>query len=274
MPDPRYRQIAESLRQQIESGQLGPGAQLPTELELRELYDSSRNTVRDAVKWLITRGLVETKPGQGTFVVEKIDPFVSVLDRETGRGEESAAYASEVRARSRKPRVSDPRIEIHQANGAVATELELAEGSPVVSRHQRRFIDDIPWSLQTSFYPLAYVESGARRLIEAVDIPTGVVRYLEEALGIKQVGWRDTITVRAPNTDEATFFKLPDDGRIAVVEIHRVTFEESLRPLRMTVTVYPADRNRFVMEVGRVPPTVASSEAQPSAQPDAAENPT
>ena len=87
MPDPLYRQIAEDLRQQIESGELPPGSQLRTELELREHYDASRNTIRDAVKLLITRGLVATRPGQGTFVVDKIEPFTITLDIKTGFGE-------------------------------------------------------------------------------------------------------------------------------------------------------------------------------------------
>ena len=39
-----YRQIAEDLRQKIESGMIAPGSQLPTELELRETYSASRNT--------------------------------------------------------------------------------------------------------------------------------------------------------------------------------------------------------------------------------------
>jgi len=84
MPDPLYRQIAEDLRQQIESGELAPGSQLRTELELREHYDASRNTIRDAVKLLIARGLVATRPGQGTFVVERIEPFIIALDIRTG----------------------------------------------------------------------------------------------------------------------------------------------------------------------------------------------
>ena len=95
MPDPMYRRIADDLRAQIESGELGRGGQLPTELELRDRYDASRNTIRDAIKWLINRGLVETRPGQGTFVVEKIDPFVTNLsaELESGFGGESTAYA-------------------------------------------------------------------------------------------------------------------------------------------------------------------------------------
>jgi len=141
MPDPMYRRIAEDLRQKIESGDLGHGTQLPTELELRDRYDASRNTVRDAVRWLITRGLVETRPGQGTFVVEKIDPFITTLtaELETGLGGEGAAYASEVTARSRRPTVTVPRVEIQQAAGVIARELRLDGGQPASAASHRRY---------------------------------------------------------------------------------------------------------------------------------------
>ena len=48
MVDPMYRQIAEDLRRQIEDGELRPGGQLRTELELTKKYNASRNTVRYA----------------------------------------------------------------------------------------------------------------------------------------------------------------------------------------------------------------------------------
>src|SRR5580698_6575182 len=117
MVDPMYRRIAEDLRRQIESGELPSGAQLPTELELREQYEASRNTIRDAIKWLTALGLVETRPGQGTFVVEKIDPFVTTLTRKEGEvaeGGQSTSYLSEV-GHSRKPSSSDVRVEIQEA---------------------------------------------------------------------------------------------------------------------------------------------------------------
>jgi len=254
-----YRQIAEDLRQKIESGELSHGTQLPTELELRDQYDASRNTVRDAVKLLMTRGLVETRPGQGTFVVEKIDPFVTPLssELETGFGGEGTAYASEVTARRRLPTVTVPRVEIQQAVGLVAAGLNLPVGSSVVSRHQQRLIDGTAYSLQTTFYPMRLVGQGAARLIQAEDIPRGAVRYLEETLGIKQVGWRDTITVRAPDANEAGFFKVSVDGSVAVFEIFQTGFDEELRPIRLTISVYPTDRNRFAINVGQVPHDVA-----------------
>lgn len=271
MPEPMYRRIADDLGSKIESGSLGQGTQLPTELELREQYDASRNTVRDALKWLIARGLVETRPGQGTFVVEKIPPFITKLDLETGLGGESAAYTSVVSASGRKPADSVPRIEIQQAVGVIAEELRLAADSQVVSRHQRRLIDRTPYSLQTTFYPMRLVEQGAVRLIQAENMETGAVRYLEKELGIKQTGWRDRITVRAPDKTEAAFFGLAEDGRIPVFETFRTAYQDSGAPLRLTVTVYPTDRNQFVMIVGNIPQESADRPESSSAAPSARE---
>src|ERR1039457_6403323 len=223
-----YRQIADDLRRQIEEGILAPGQQLPTELDLRETYNASRNTVRDAIKGLITRGLVETRPGQGTFVVETIIPFATTLtgDPQTASGGEGATYAQEVIARLRRPQGSPPRVEIQEADVHLAPELQLEVGSTIVSRHQQRFIDHTPWSLQTSFYPMSLVEIGARRLLQADDIAEGTVAYLRNELGISQAGYRDLVAVRAPGTTEAEFFRLPADGRISVIETRRAGFDE------------------------------------------------
>src|SRR5450631_3226508 len=155
MANPMYRQIAEDLRLRIESGDLAPGGQLPTELELRDRYNASRNTVRDAIKWLMNLGLVETRPGQGTFVAEDIDPFVTTLtgDPHLGGGE-GANYLSEVSEHHRIPSTGPVQVEIQQASGEVAARLRIPEGTEVISRHERRFIDRTPYSLQTSFYPM------------------------------------------------------------------------------------------------------------------------
>ena len=262
MADPLYRQIADDLRTKIESGELAQGSQLATEAELKDEYSASRNTVRDAIKWLTTLGLVETRPGQGTFVVEKVTPFVSTLtgDPETDQaGGEEPVYLAEVAASGRTPTSSEPRVEIQRATRVVAKALRLDVGAQVVSRHQQRFIDETPWSLQTTFYPMSLVMDGATRLMEAADITEGAVAYLARECDIRQVGYRDTIAVRPPDEDEAWFFKLPADGRISVFEIHRLGFDENSGRIRLTVTVYPVDRNRFRVEVGKVPSRLASA---------------
>jgi DNA-binding GntR family transcriptional regulator len=59
MTDPKDRQISDSLRLEIESGDLPPDSQLPTETDLSKEFGASRNTIRDAIKSLISLGLVE-----------------------------------------------------------------------------------------------------------------------------------------------------------------------------------------------------------------------
>jgi len=253
--NPMYRQIAEDLREQIESGQLEPGQQLRTELELRERYSASRNTVRDAIKWLTNLGLVETKPGQGTFVTQKIDPFVTTLSGDPGTGlgsDEGAGYLSRVSELNRKPTLSPLQVEIQEASNDMATALRIPKGAEIISRHERRFIDGTPWSMQTSYYPMEFADRGAERLRSARNIDEGTVKYLETTLHIRQVGYRDLITVRAPNSTEADFFKLPPDGRVPMYEITRTAYDGNGQPIRVTMTVYPADRNQFIINIGKV----------------------
>jgi GntR family transcriptional regulator len=264
VPEPMYRQIADELRRQIEAGELKAGAQLQTEPELRATHGASRNTVRDAVKWLVALGLVETRPGQGTFVVDKIVPFVTTLstDPRLGSSEGPVYYRGEVV----KPIGSEPpEIKIERADAAVALQLGLDEGARVVSRHQERSIDGTAWSLQTSYYPMTLVQRGAVRLIEPSDMADGTVAYLEAELGIQQVGYRDTITVRAPDSMEAAYFGVAEDGRIPVLAASRTAFEESGDPFRMTISVYAADRTLFAVNAGRVP---AEARRQATEAPD------
>jgi GntR family transcriptional regulator len=260
MAEPLYRQIADDLRNKIESGELAQGSQLATEIELRDQYEASRNTVRDAIKWLTNLGLVETRPGQGTFVIEKPTPFVTTLTVGLSQPPEgdTGIYKAEVEASGRVPIDSEPRVEIQQANEVIAKALRLDDGGQVVSRHQQRLIDGTPFSLQTTFYPMKLVDQGATRLILPTDISEGVVAYLARECDIRQVGYRDTIAVRPPDENEAWFFRLPADGRISVFEIHRIGFDQEGGRIRLTITVYPADRNRFRVNVGKVPSRLAA----------------
>jgi GntR family transcriptional regulator len=248
---PMYQQIAENLRKQIDSGVLGRGSQLPTELELRERYEASRNTIRDAIKRLTGQGLVETRPGQGTFVTMKIDPFVTVLtaDPEVGfGGGEGATYLSQVSHEDRKPFATTPKVEVQMAPAVINGRLRVSPATQVISRHQERYIDDVPWSLQTSFYPMEFITRGATRLLMAEDIQEGTVRYLADTLGLRQIGYRDWITARGPDDNEQKFFGLSYDS--TVFEIFRTAFDQNKTPMRVTVTVFPTDRNQFIVDVG------------------------
>lgn len=68
---PRYRQIADTLIRDIDSGKYRVGALLPPELELSDRYGVSRHTVREAFRRLSDRGLISRHQGIGTRVKAK-----------------------------------------------------------------------------------------------------------------------------------------------------------------------------------------------------------
>jgi GntR family transcriptional repressor for pyruvate dehydrogenase complex len=68
-PSRLYAQIVEQIKAQILNGQLRAGDQLPTERALSEQFGVSRTAVREAITALGQRGLVEVRPGRGTFVI-------------------------------------------------------------------------------------------------------------------------------------------------------------------------------------------------------------
>ena len=60
--------VIENIKEQILNRNINPGDKLPSELELCELFGVSRSSVREAVKTLVTMGILELHPGKGTFV--------------------------------------------------------------------------------------------------------------------------------------------------------------------------------------------------------------
>jgi GntR family transcriptional regulator len=252
MPDPLYRQIADDLRQQIESGKIARGQQLETEAKLRKRYEASRNTVRDAIKWLISLGLVESRAGQGTFVAETIEPFVTVLTADTKLlGGSGVEREQETRVPVRDP--DEPlAVSVEVATDAVAAKLGLPAGSDVIRRREMRKIGETTWALVLSYYPSTFAEKGASLLIRPRDIEQGTVDYLAEKLGLQESRWSDLITVRAPDAEEVALFKLPADGRVGVFEIFRSAFDQDDKPMRLTITICPVDRNQLAVDFGQV----------------------
>jgi GntR family transcriptional repressor for pyruvate dehydrogenase complex len=83
----RRNKVYEEVAKQIESlilKKLKPGDKLPSERELAEMLQVSRSSIRDAIRGLELRGLVEPRQGAGTIVREitvesMVNPFANAL---------------------------------------------------------------------------------------------------------------------------------------------------------------------------------------------------
>jgi DNA-binding transcriptional MocR family regulator len=80
-PGPRYRAISDELAARIESGELEPGARLPTHRDLAEMLGVTVGTVTRAYSDLERRGLVRGEVGRGTFVGARPDDLAALTQR-------------------------------------------------------------------------------------------------------------------------------------------------------------------------------------------------
>ncbi|NMC13838.1 MAG: GntR family transcriptional regulator [Chloroflexi bacterium] len=67
-----YRQIAENIRRKILSGELKPGDRLPSVRSMTEQWNCTIGTIQRAYQELATQGLIISRAGQGTHVVDHI----------------------------------------------------------------------------------------------------------------------------------------------------------------------------------------------------------
>lgn len=245
-PKSLYRQVADNLRAQI-NGEGFPDGKLPSERELCDRFGASRNTIRMGLNVLVTEGLVAASQGRG-YEVRRREVFVldaSRFENLTLEEEQDGdAYSDEVRRNGRRPH-QEFRLEVQPAASDVADRLAVEPGSSTVLRHQLRFVDDVPWSTQATYYP-TWVVSAAPRIAEPRDIAEGTTRYLN-GLGMEQVRFHDTWEARMPTPTEAR--ELQTGPGVPVMIWTRTGHAADERPVRSTVTTFRADLNRISYDI-------------------------
>src|SRR5882724_9118528 len=84
---PRYKWLADVIRDTIERGLFRDNDALPSERELSGKYEVSRDTVRKAVRYLEERGVIYSDHGRGTFVapaiVRRMSRFIDSFSQDT-----------------------------------------------------------------------------------------------------------------------------------------------------------------------------------------------
>lgn len=143
---PMYRQIADTLREQISSGELKPGDALPTESALQAMFSVSRVTIRQALKRLTEEQIIESIQGSGSYVKEeRVNYDIYQL---TGFYEKLADRNVDTH--------SDVKVfEVIKADVRLAEKLQLAPDDKVWHVKRVRFIKQKPVNLEETWMPLA-----------------------------------------------------------------------------------------------------------------------
>ncbi|WP_433187109.1 GntR family transcriptional regulator [Actinoallomurus sp. CA-150999] len=242
--------MTEELKGRIRSGELEPGTELATEFDLAAQHDLDVQSIRLVLADLANLGLIEHSPGR-PIRVREFPAFTLYASREKpGRGpENSDSYHTDVALQGR---LAGHQVYVTKdtAKAEVARRLRIPEGSAVVFRQMWRQIDGEHWSVETSYYPLDLVKD--TDLMKPEDIKRGTIEVLAEK-GHRQVGYTDRVTAREPTLEEAEYFGLDPSTRpaIPVIEHWRTAYSVQ-RPIRVTHTILPADRNHLLYETGDV----------------------
>ncbi len=159
-----HEQIVSQVRELISAGRLNSGDRLPPERELAEIFNVSRHSVREAIRVMEHQGLVQSRPGSGTFVVVgDATGLVDILAMAIHQEKDKLSEIFELR------RLLEPQIAGLAAENASAQDLVQLE--QVYQSHLNHLDDQIAAGHGDHAFHLALAAaSGNSILIKVVDL--------------------------------------------------------------------------------------------------------
>ncbi len=232
-PDRRslHERIAADLRDEIMSGELPPGGNLPSTQQLRDRFNASNATVQKALQVLKAEGLVVGRPGsavtvrahrQHTFRPESLIGPAAPGDPARWLQE---ALRRGLQARSRLLEVGEVR-----PPADVAAAMNIARSATALRRSQITLFDEEPVELVESFYPLDIVRGTA--IMERRRIRGGTPTLLAE-LGYPPRRCVDRVTARMATQEQYAALEMPTD--LPVLRTFRVVYSDGERPVEVSV---------------------------------------
>ena len=220
---PRYRWLADTLRSAIEGGAFGDNQALPSERDLAEKFEVSRDTVRKAVRYLEERGILYSDHGRGTFVAPAIVRKMSrFLD----------SFSVDTSARGGVPGQKVLAIEPAAASMAVAGLLGLQPGQALVRIKRLRLINGEPVGLHDAYLPATKGVKIDRATLEKAG---SLYRLLHES-GIVPAEAIENLSATAADADDAELLGVPRGSPLLICE--RVTLSERREPIEYCLMKY------------------------------------
>ncbi|MFC0528404.1 GntR family transcriptional regulator [Phytohabitans kaempferiae] len=180
-PVPLYFQVARQLEELIASGELAAGTRLETEVALADQLGLSRPTMRQAIQYLVDKGLLVRKRGVGTQVVHA---------RVRRTVELTSLYEDLDRTRQ-EPRTDVLSLGVVAAPGEVAAAFALPTGAEVLAIERLRYARGEPLALMRNHVPAGLLRvtaddlrgHGLYQLMRAAGVN---LRLADQAIGARR----------------------------------------------------------------------------------------
>jgi GntR family transcriptional regulator len=146
----KFLWISDCMQQEINSGLYNIGDPLPSEAQLCERFKVNRYTVRQALEFLVRKGIIRSQQGKGYYICHK--PFDIQYSITPGM-----RFSEEIRKLGKIPRAHVLDKQRTTPPACVAEALRLAADEPVIRLEILRFADEIPIALNVTWLPEKYV---------------------------------------------------------------------------------------------------------------------
>ena len=171
---PLYAQLTGIIKNTITSGTLRVGDLLPSEAELCDKFEISRNTVRQAIGELEDEGLVVRKTvrqaigllEEAGFVVRKRGKGTFVADPSTRRKGVQYSFTTEISSMGKHPSSTLVSFDIIDPAPKIKRLMALEDGVKVYCFTRVRNVDNEPLILETSYYPQHIYPNLTREMLE------------------------------------------------------------------------------------------------------------
>ncbi len=231
---PKYVQLVETLRKDINSDELQNGDKLLSENELKRKYNVSSTTVRKCIDILRNEGLITRVQGVGTFInkphikrsLEKILSFTKNMEQV-----------------GLKPSTRVLEKMIVEASSKYAKKLNVEAGDKIFRLRRLRSGDNIPMLLETRYINRKYCHD-----IEQHDLGDSLYNIYRQVYGITLVKAKQNLRIAFLTDREAKLLHCKAGAPAFLVT--GVTYSDHDEPIEYEESLYRSDEYEFFVEVG------------------------
>lgn len=226
----KYQEIFNDLQEKILNGSYLAGVLLPTEKELQDQYQVSRDTVRKALRLLTEKGLIQKVQGRGSqvlkqellnFPVSGLTSYKELVD--------SLGLNSQTRVIS---------LDLMTVDEQTALQTGFPEGSQVWKVLRTRSIDGVVSVLDLDYLAKDCVPNLTQEIAQ-----TSIYAHLEEELGLDISYAQKEITIQASTERERLLMDNQDDY---LVLIRSRVYLGDTRQFQYTESRHKIDKFQFV----------------------------
>ncbi len=226
---PLYHRIQRAIRDTIADGELGEDDVLPPERDLAQALGVSRVTVRNAIRSLVTDGLLVQRQGAGTFVSRRIEMPLTM----------PTSFSEEMTSRGMAPEYKMLDRHTAPATPNEIDMLELSPGTLVTRLYRVRYANKKPMCLELACVP-------ADALPEDADIGTSLYLHLDKN-NQRPVRALQKLRAELLDTEQARLLGVPPGS--AALFIEQQSFLADGRPIEYVRSYYRGDSYDFVAEL-------------------------